>query len=369
MDGFLRAASDVFSIGYYAEPDLPFTPHNARAFTVFDRFFCSVLGPTYVNREYMWAAQSFGMKDNSLPAGAGGLGFPDQTIFHALDQVGVSNKYFYCDIPFSALFGAAGLARSAPVQSFYELAAAGRLPQVSFVDPSFSGEDQGTSGDEHPLADVRIGQAFMADIVHACMESPQWPNLALFCIYDEWGGFFDHVVPPRVPDIRASRDPRNDFGQMGFRIPAVLVSPYARQGYVDHTIYGFESILKFIRYRFGIAEPLTTRDLYANNILHAFDFESAPRLEPPELPSPPAVIATACPGTPLVDSGGVGVDAGALAGTAPQTLLGSLRVPERKPHDAYTMVTSGYLERLGFHYRPATAATMFRHPSTLGLTR
>ena len=72
---------------------------------------------------------------------------------------------------------------------------------------------------------------------------------------------------------------------MGFRIPAVLVSPYARRGYVDHGIYGFESILKMIRYRYGLP-PLTPRDLYATNIAQAFDFESPPRLEPPELPSP-----------------------------------------------------------------------------------
>ncbi|MGA8339626.1 MAG: alkaline phosphatase family protein [Solirubrobacteraceae bacterium] len=152
MDGFLRAQSDVFSIGYYAEPDLPFTQ-----------------------------------------------------------------------------------------------AATGTLPALSFVDPAFNGEDQGTSGDEHPHGDVRVGQAFIADVVHAFLESPQFKRGALFIVYDEWGGFFDHVVPPRVPDLRASTDLSSDFGQMGFRIPAVVVSPYARRGYVDHTIYGFESILKMIR--------------------------------------------------------------------------------------------------------------------------
>jgi phospholipase C len=146
---------------------------------------------------------------------------------------------------------------------------------VSFVDPAFNGEAQGTSGDEHPHGDVRTGQAFVADVVHAFIESPQWKRGALFILYDEWGGFFDHVTPPRVPDLRASTALDKDFGQMGFRIPAVVVSPYARRGYVDHSIYGFESILKLIRYRYGLA-PLTPRDLYANNIAHAFDWESTP---------------------------------------------------------------------------------------------
>jgi phospholipase C len=242
------------------------------------------------------------------------------------------------------------------VQFFYEQAAAGKLPALSFVDPAFNGEDQGTSGDEHPHGDVRVGQAFIADVVHAFIESPQWERGALFIVYDEWGGFFDHVAPPRVPDLRASTSLDRDFGQMGFRIPAVVVSPYARRGYVDHSIYGFESILKLIRYRYGLA-PLTPRDLFANNIAYAFDWESEPKYDPPPLPSPPHVVASAC--------SGVGLDT---------AILGVPLLEERepaaraKPHDLDALRTTGYLERLGFNYRKATPATMFRHPSKLGLT-
>jgi phospholipase C len=364
MDGFLRAQSDAFSIGYYEDADVPFTPHAAKAFTTFDRFFCSLLGPTYPNREYMHAAQSYGMMDNSLPVNSKGLGFPDTTIFNALSQAGVTNRYFYTDLPLSALWGAAGLARSSQVQQYYERAAAGTLPALSFVDPAFQGESQGTSGDEHPLADIRVGQAFVADVVHAFMSSPQFKRGALFMIYDEWGGFFDHVAPPRVPDLRQSRDLAKDFGQMGFRIPAVVVSPYARRGHVDHSIYGFESIIKMIRYRYGLP-PLTPRDLYANNIAAAFDFESKPNYGIPDLPTPPEVIVSACAGSPPADSGGAGIDDGPL-GAPPGTIppLPSLQVPDRKPAE---MLSSGYLERLGFHYKPATPATMYRHPTKLGM--
>ena len=221
---------------------------------------------------------------------------PDTTIFHALSKAGVANRYFYTDIPVSALWGAPGVARSSQVQTYYEQAATGTLPALSFVDPAFNGEDQGTSGDEHPHGDVRVGQAFIADVVHAFLESPQYKRGALFIVYDEWGGFFDHVVPPRVPDLRASSDLNSDFGQMGFRVPAVVVSPYARRGHVDHTIYGFESILKMIRYRYGLP-PLTPRDLFANNIAAAFDFESKPDLTPPSLPQPPEVMSAACSGS------------------------------------------------------------------------
>jgi phospholipase C len=357
MDGFLKAASDVLSIGYYAEPDLPFTPHVAKAFTAFDRFFCSILSSTYPNREYMHAGQSYGMVDNTTPSGNG---FPDTTIFNALSKAGVSNHYYYSDVPFSALWGTAGVARSSQVQNYYEQAATGTLPALSFVDPAFAGEDQGTSGDEHPHGDVRVGQAFVSDVVHAFMESPQYKRGALFIVYDEWGGFFDHVVPPRVPDLRANSNLEQDFGQMGFRIPAVVVSPYARTGHVDHSIYGFESILKMLRYRYGLP-PLTPRDLYANNIAAAFDFESKPRLTPPPLPQPAHIIGQACGARLPIPIPGLPGPPGLPGLPVP------LPLERPKPHDIYSLVTSGYLERLGFHYRPATPSTLFRQPSKLGL--
>jgi phospholipase C len=133
---------------------------------------------------------------------------------------------------------------------------------------------------------------------------------------------------------------------------------------VDHSIYGFESILKMIRYRYGLG-PLTPRDLYANNIAAAFDFESKPRYEIPELPTPAHVISFNCPGKPIAGSGGVGLDGGSLLGSP--LLSGDSRPTRAKPHDLSTLHTSGYLERLGFEYKPATPATMFRHPSKLGM--
>ena len=102
----------------------------------------------------------------------------------------------------------------------------------------------------------------MSDVVHAFIESPNWERGALFIVYDEWGGFFDHVRPPSVPDARQSSNIDEDFGLMGFRIPAVAISPYARRGAVSHQSCGFESIIKLITYRFGLGS-LTTRDARA----------------------------------------------------------------------------------------------------------
>jgi len=341
-DGFLRSGgNDVFSISYYQEGDLGFIQDAAKTFTTYDRFHCSLMGSTLPNREYMHAGESYGQIDNDLPFGLTGLGFPDNTIFAALQKAGVSNRYFFNDLPISALWGVPGLARSGSVAEYYARAATGTLPNVSYVDPNFAasvGEGPGVSGDEHPHGDVRTGQAFMADVVHAFMESPQFKTGALFITYDEWGGFFDHVRAPRVPDQRNASDIDKDYGQMGFRIPTICVSPYARRGHVAHTTYGFESILKFISYRFGI-KPLNKRVAYASNIARSLDFESKPRLDLPNLPRPEHVVSLPCLGS---------ADGDAV---------------RAKDHDVVDMLTSGYLERLGFDFKPATAASTFREPS------
>jgi phospholipase C len=134
---------------------------------------------------------------------------------------------------------------------------------------------------------------------------------------------------------------------MGFRIPAVAISPWARRGHVHHGIFGFESILKMIEYRFGLA-PLTRRDAYTRNIARSLDFESKPRRDVPPLPDP-AMVASA----PCIGGGG----REALA-------------QRPKPHDMTLLRTSGYLDRLGVEHRPATASSLFREPTKIeGLLR
>src|SRR4051812_12178888 len=264
-DGFLKTGNDVFGISYYHEKDLGFIPAAARAFTTFDQFHCSLMGSTLPNREYMHAAQSYGQIDNNLPPQTDDkTGFPDTTIWAALDKAGVSNRYFYSDVPVSALWGAPGLARAGRVEEYYARCASGTLPSVSFVDPNFGGsvgEGPGVSADEHPHGDVRAGQAFMSDVVHAFLESPQWKRGALFVVYDEWGGFFDHVAPPRVPDIRNSPDINKDFGLMGFRIPAIGASPYLRRGPRAPTNHPVRDMLKMISAPLG-RNPRTKRAAY-----------------------------------------------------------------------------------------------------------
>jgi phospholipase C len=342
MDGFMRAGSnDDFCLAYYEKQDLPFISHAAAASTAYDRFFCSLLGPTFPNRYYMHAATAYGKKDNSLPVEE--HGFPDTTIHAALLARGLTARCYFNDLPAGGLWGVPGLQRSARVEEYYARAASGTLPNLSFVDPVFGGTSpasaNGVRADEHPHGDVRAGQAYMSDVVHAFMESPQWSRGVIFIVYDEWGGFFDHVRPPRVPDDRNSPDINEDWGRMGMRIPAVTISPYARRAYVDHGTYGFESILKMIEYRFGLA-PLTRRDRYAKNIARSFDWESKPVLEPPDLPRPAQVASQPCPS-----------ENAPVAASTPD-------------HDLMALHTSGFLDRLGFDYRPAELSTTFRLPDT-----
>jgi len=342
--------SDEFAIGYYLEQDLPFMAPAAAEFQLYDRFFCSTLSSTYPNRHYMWGAQGGGIKTNEIPVST--LGHSWETIFDRAATHGVSTGYFASDLPFAALYGPRGFAWSQRVEEYYARAAAGTLPNITFVDPPFrdGGGGNGVSADDHPHGDIRLGQAFMSDVAHALIESPQWPRAALFIVYDEWGGFFDHVPPPTVPDDRSSRDHAEDWGQMGFRIPALAISPYAPRGRVSHATLGFESILKLISYRFGLGH-LNRRHRYGFNIGRTLDFER-PNFERPSLPDPGTVATSPCA-------------TGGSQGVPDPTGGQALPLSRPKQHDLVSLETSGYLERLGFEVAPATYESIYRSPDTV----
>jgi phospholipase C len=285
------------------------------------------MASTWPNRYYNWSAQSGGHKDNTPPAGT--LGNQWETLFDRalksnpanLPGIGLTARYYNSDLPFSAVWGPRGVEWTRPVADYYADCAAGTLPNITFVDPPFrdGGGGDGISADEHPLGDVRLGQAFMSDVVHAFMESPNWERGALFIVYDEWGGFFDHVRPPSVPDARGSTNINQDFGLMGYRIPAVVVSPFANRGAVSHLLCGFESIIKLVTYRFGLGS-LTTRDYQANNIGLTMNWAS-PNFERPDLPDPERIVSNPCTlgGGDIVDGDATHTsDLAALEGLAEQ---------------------------------------------------
>jgi phospholipase C len=180
------------------------------------------------------------------------------------------------------------------------------------------------------------GQAFMADVAHAFIHSNKFKRGAMFIIYDEWGGFFDHVAPPKVPDDRASADLAQDFGQMGFRTPAVVLSPYTLGGGVSHLgPLGHESILKLIRQRFALS-PLCTRDEMAVSIGESFDWTvDADRVEVPDLPRPTHIVSKPCAlgGGDLI--GDDGTHAGDMDGLEELAHRFRIRVGDGKPHEIF----------------------------------
>ncbi|HEY3723943.1 MAG TPA: alkaline phosphatase family protein [Acidimicrobiia bacterium] len=341
--GFLSPGSDndVFATGYYVGDDLPFTSQLARRFTTFDRYHASVLGPTYPNREYLHSAQSGGNKTNAFPPAGG---FTWDTIWDRLRGAGVPARYYYSDLPFLAFWGPRLSDLMHPSADYFADCAAGTLPAVSMLDPRFLGPEQ---CDDHPLADIRRGQAFLRDAFKAFAASPNWHKGLFVITYDEWGGFFDHVRPPRVVDDRASAVDEEDFGQTGFRVPTVLASPFARPGFVDHRTYEHSSVLRFLEWRFLGAPPegpgrpgdswfLTGRDRNANNLGASL---SARRCSD-DLGFDPNVFVA--PGAPACTTGG---DGGVLSTQAASAAVtGGADAPTSSMQDA---AEAGVFDRMG----------------------
>ncbi|HEU5270671.1 MAG TPA: alkaline phosphatase family protein [Jatrophihabitans sp.] len=280
-DGWLKAGeNDALAIGYYTRSDLAFLGQAAGSWTVCDRYFSAVLAETYPNRLYQHAAQTDRLHNStatcSLP-----------TIWDRLAAAGLTGRYYFSDIPFTALWGTKYLPISRPFATFLTDAAAGQLPQVSFVDPRFEDESSGSSGDDHPKADIRAGEQFLNQVYAAVTGSPNWPNTVLVINFDEWGGFFDHVAPESAPDVSS------DTALRGFRVPALVISPLARRGYVAHDVYDHTSVLKLIEWRWGLP-ALTPRDASAGNLAEVLDFDSPPDPAAPGYSVPP-FLATACP--------------------------------------------------------------------------
>jgi phospholipase C len=290
-DGWLRAGSnDDYAIGYYVRDDLAFLGQAAPSWTGCDRYFAAILAETYPNRIYQHAAQTDRIRNTNalctLP-----------TIWDRLAVAGVSGRYYFSDVPFLALWGSKYIPISRPVADFFADSAAGTLPNVAFVDPRFIDEDSGTSGDDHPHADIRNGEAFMNRIYEAVTSSPNWSSTVLIFNYDEWGGFFDHVPPTAAPIPPADRAAGNADGLRGFRTPCVVVSPWARRGHVASTLYDHTSILRMIEWRWGLS-PLTVRDRTANNLAAELDFTRPATLTAPHFSVPTGPFGSPCPAGP-----------------------------------------------------------------------
>jgi phospholipase C len=289
MDGFLRAGSnDRYAVGFYSAADLPFLAALAQTYRAYDHWFASFLGPTYPNRFFLWSAQTDrldqSLKLSSLP-----------TIFDRLASARISHRYYFSTLPFLALWGFKYFFSAALFSDFLRDAAEGTLPAVSFIDPAFSSVLAGLGNDDEPPSDVRNGEAFLSQVFRALATGPTWAHTVLVITFDEWGGFFDHVPPPRVVAPNgADPDLVNGEVLLGFRVPVVIASPFTWGRTVDHTLYDNTSVLKLIEWRWRLS-PLTARDAspVLGNPVTNFDF-SSPVTSFPTVPEALAVPSWPC---------------------------------------------------------------------------
>lgn len=278
------------AMGYYDASDLPFYYWLASEFAIADRYFCSLPGPTQPNRNYLYAATSFGQVNNTLPP-AGVTALIDYLELRQIDW-----KIYASASPGMAPFidkVETILAHRVGIEQYFVDAEAGTLPQFAFVDPAIGlGTGEVDNNDEHPPAFEQLGQHFVAEVVQALVNSPQWSRSALFYTYDEHGGLYDHVEPPPAcpPDdiapILQSGQIDKALDHYGVRVPLVVVSPYAKKHHVSHEVYDHTSIVRFVEARF-VMPALTRRDANALAPWDMFDFQSPPHLDPPAVSLPP----------------------------------------------------------------------------------
>jgi phospholipase C len=266
-------------MGYYTENTLPVLYALAKEFTVCDTWFSSMLSSTWPNRKYLHSGQRDDDDDTQIFPGI--KGFQTTPIYELLEQVLDPNgnaltwKSYFSDLPFLAFwYGFAArhaLHNFATIESFVDDCRENTLPSVSVVDPPF------TLADDHPPHDPALGEKFIGLVVDALTHSPAWDKSALVILYDEAGGFFDHVPPP------LSGVPNDIDSNLGFRVPAIIVSPYARRGFASHTLHDHTSFIKSLQElwnlplaatgnKFGIRWP------HANSFWDVLNTAEQPRL-------------------------------------------------------------------------------------------
>jgi phospholipase C len=355
-DGFVRSVEETLPgrdprvpMGYWTADDLPFYADLARTYTLADRWHCSLLGPTFPNRRFLMAATADGLIDDVL---CSVIDYPRTgTVFDLLDRHGIPWVNYHhvrtSGTVAKRVLGSAGLRtgravrlgaaglfgrglktgldnmqftanlyplgiwrclrRLRHIDRFFSDARDGKLPAFSIVDPDFC-----ACSEENP-EDVRVGEGFAAAVIQAVTQGKGWPNTVLFWLYDEHGGYFDHVPPPAAaePDgvlprsLFQSRGPlrwllrqlgdwkklsaidsgAGCYDRLGFRVPAVVVSPFAKPGHVSHQVYDHTSVLKLLEHKWNLP-PLTARDAEANDPVEMLDLDRPALLNPPELAAP-----------------------------------------------------------------------------------
>jgi len=305
MDRFDLVASaitenQILSMTQFLDADIPSYWSYAEHFALGDHMFSSLAGASFPNHLYTIAAQAGGAITNADSPRWGCdadeaadvevmdahgnkarrypcFDFP--TVADSLERAGISWRYYapvegQAGYIWSALDAIRHVRQTAlwnqrvlPFGTFVADAQSGALPAVSWLVPDFADSEHPTVGrfaGTSQSVSVCVGENWTVEQVNAIMQGPDWPTTAIVITWDDFGGFYDHVPPPAA----------DQFGY-GPRVPLIVISPYAKEGFVSHTVYEFASVLQLIETRFNLA-PLTTRDAIANSMLDMFDFSKAP---------------------------------------------------------------------------------------------
>jgi phospholipase C len=295
MDGFLFN-DNTNAMKYWDGGEVPFYWSLANTFPLCDRWFASAPAQTYPNRLYLQAATCQGLiatdttKVLALPHPAGG------TIWEKLNEFGISWADYTWDLPDIALIPKVLADNPDKWLKFPQFLAdcrAGTLPQVSIVSPGV------TAYTEENPRDIQLGEAYTASVVNAVMQGPLWPKTVLVFMYDEHGGYYDHVAPPAAvppddiaPEVADEPNAPAAWDHYGLRVPAFVISPFSRKHYVSHVVHDHTSVLRFIETKWNLG-ALTRRDANASNLLDCLDL----RTRRPAFLDPPELAATGLPAT------------------------------------------------------------------------
>jgi phospholipase C len=298
LDGFVRSPSGAAAMGCWDRTDLPFYYGLADTFPLCDRWFASVLGQTYPNRRFLLCGSALGsintnITEDDVPTPKNG------TIVETLNRHGISWRDYNTTLPSLFLFPSAfekNQDKCPKIDEFFADAAAGTLPSFCLV------ESNGETQSEEDPQDISLGEAFTAKVINATMRSPNWPKTVLVFCFDEHGGYYDHVPPPVAvapddiaPILKVHPGDHLDglhgelpgsYARYGFRVPAVIVSPFAKREYVSHVVHDHTSILSLVEHKWNLP-ALTNRDGAADNLLDSLDLDGpAAFLTPPKLAAP-----------------------------------------------------------------------------------
>jgi phospholipase C len=281
-------------------------------FTLANRWFCSAPCMTFPNRRFLMAGTAYG----DISTDAKSLTDPpppNGTIFDRLHAHGISWRNYFTDLPYTGIIPSIlekYFDHLPPIDSFYEDCAAGALPAVSFVDPevgvlSFVGKSLSSlpivggiaselatvGGDEEAPQDMSYGEAWAHRVVEAVLHSPAWPRTLLIYTYDEHGGYYDHVPPPRAipPDSIAPKltptDVPGGYDLYGPRVPAIVASHYSKPNGVTDVVHDHTSVLATIAAKWNLP-ALTYRDANAATVMDFLNPGQAVFVSPPAIKGP-----------------------------------------------------------------------------------